>query len=240
MADQLSDTTTQREPVGMPSLGVRTCISFLLFLHLFAVAAAVVMNFAPDFRSGIRVALADVPGLRPYLNLLAMNSSFGFNPVYGIQEDYSHSCEILLDVPDEFTSEEAAGFEKLVLMPEKTWPGMRRWRYLRLSLMTGFYEGDDTLESLLPSALALGLLREHGVKTGTHRFRCRSQMPVRMRGFENLPLEIRENPFHETYFDSVYEAQLSWNDETRQWSYTKQSGSGEMTRFGRTEPKINE
>jgi hypothetical protein len=231
MADQAIDTAAQEQLEGMPTLGVRTCISFLLFLHLFAISAAVAMNFAPDFRSGIRAALVRVPGLRPYLDVLAMNSSFGFNPVYGTQEDYEHSCEVLLNVPDEFTPEEAAEFEKITLMPEDTWPGMRRWRYSRLSLMAGFYAGDDTLESLLPHALGSGLLREHAVEAGNHHFRCRSQAPVPMRGFDQLAADIRENPFHESYFDLVFDASFSRTDDKQPWTYLKQSGRGEMTRF---------
>ena len=49
---------------GIPSQGVRTLITLLLFFHLFALFAGVAGNFGA--RSGLRRELRESPGIQPY------------------------------------------------------------------------------------------------------------------------------------------------------------------------------
>jgi hypothetical protein len=157
----------------LPPSGLRTTLTLLLMLHLFALFVAVVSNFGA--RSGLRLQLREVPGVRTYLHLLNMDTAYNYHLVFGTREDRDFQCELILS-PGQRPQAAGQGGEDeretMLLVPPDMWPGSRRRRYLMLSHNMAANVGDDQIESLLPSALASGMLRQRGVTAGTHLWRC--------------------------------------------------------------------
>jgi hypothetical protein len=153
--------------------GLRTTLTLLLLLHLFALFVAVVSNFGA--RSGLRLQLREVPGVRTYLHLLNMDTAYNYHLVFGTREDRDFHCEVVLNRGQRSETAAKAGEDQrdaIPLMPRDMWPGSRRRRYLMLSHHTAGNVGDDKIESVLPAALASGMLRQRGVAEGTHLLRC--------------------------------------------------------------------
>ncbi len=225
----------QQECPGAPSPGVRTVISLLLFVHLFALGAAIAGNFGAQ--SGLRRKLhEDVPLIRPYLRILNMDRSFANEStmIYNTSEDFDHFVDILLNTPLSFgnTREEIAKLEKIDLMPTDAWPGVRRHRYWMLAMNLAMLEPDEARGSVLPQALASGMLRAHNIKEGTHRFRCRAQQAMSMSDYRAEDPALRD-PNNPNYFFSAYEASLT--ESGGKWNLIKQESRGEMTQGRRVQ-----
>ncbi len=163
----------------LPSAELRNGLTLLLILHLFALFVAVVSNFGA--RSGLRLQLREVPGVRTYLQLLNMDTAYNYHFVFGTREDRDYQCEVMVRPPPRSATSQAGGplqEESLRLIPADLWPGSRRRRYLMLSHHMAANVGDDQLESLLPATLASGLLRQRGVTEGTHLLRLIGLAPA--------------------------------------------------------------
>jgi hypothetical protein len=205
-----------------PSKGVRTVVTYLLFLHLFAVGVAVTSNFGA--RGGLRLQLREVPGIRPYLQTLNLDTAYSYHLVFGNREDWDYQCEVELNRTGDGPA--APGAEKIELMPPDAWPGTRRRRYLMLGLNTALNEGNEQIESVLPAGLANGMLRRHSVQGGTHRFRCVGLAPLRMSDFD-LP-GTNDRPLRST---TVYEADLVSGPTG--WDPVKRADQLQRTQSGR-------
>ena len=129
---------------GIPSQGVRTLITLLLFFHLFALLAGVAGNFGA--RSGLRRQLRESPGIQPYLRTLWMDTGYDFGLIYNNPYDFDHTCQIELNPAT--TENEQGGNEQIErtfvdLMPEGIWDGMRQRRYLALAQKLRLHLGDN-------------------------------------------------------------------------------------------------
>lgn len=239
MSSQPAEVDKFREEYpGGPSLGVRTAISLFLFFHLFALFVTFAGNFGVRGSyalSGLRRKLHENTGLRYYLQLLDMDTSYANAMIYNTVEDFDHSIDILLDTPTSIglEPEDFAKLEKIELMPAGAWPGARRRRFWMLALNTALNEGNQDLEPILPYALANGMFHAHGTEDGTHLFRCRAQRPMSRGEYEAEDPALRD-PNHRSYFFSVYEASLLKSGDTL--GLSKQESSGEMTQSRRTRP----
>ncbi|MCA9246014.1 MAG: hypothetical protein KDA42_02835 [Planctomycetales bacterium] len=149
------------QPGGL-SQGLRTAISFLLFVHLFALGVAVLSNFGPV--SPLRRQL-NVPFVQPYLNLLHMNVAYNFQLVDGSEYDAPLSLEI--DLSGDGKQDETVSF------PADASPNVRSGRYYQLMLNAALMQGEDDYEADLPHTIARRLLLEHGIDAGKHRLRLR-------------------------------------------------------------------
>lgn len=186
----------------------RNVITLLLLLHFFALAVAIASNFGAP--TGLRMHLRKVPGVRPYLQLLNLDTAYSYQLVRGTREDWDFQCEV--------TS--AGDPEPIQLVPPDVWPGIRLRRYLMLSHFTAFNVGDDQTESILPAALASGMLRQHGQTEGEYLFRCL--------GLEPLRLNDEERTTDRTFLTStVYEADLL--PAANGWEPAKRSAPSERT-----------
>jgi len=206
----------------VPSSGLRTTLTLLLLLHFFALFVAVVSNFGA--RSGLRLQLREVPGVRTYLHLLNMDTAYNYHLVFGTREDRDFQCELVLAPGQRPQTAGQAGEdqrETVLLMPHDMWPGSRRRRYLMLSHNTAANVGDDQIESLLPAALASGMLRQRGVTAGTHLWRCVGLEPA------SQDVAASRSPDREFTPIVVYEADLL--PGTRGWEPVKRSDVTERT-----------
>jgi hypothetical protein len=135
----------------LPSSGIRTVITYALFVHLFLLAMAVVGHLPPT--SPLRTQLGEIPALRHYPELLAMNSGYNFHLTYGMVEDSPTFLEVVPPAG-------SAG-EPLIFSPEEVSPSIRRAHYRNLLLEAAMRADQQRSEGLLPRKIADYLLREH-------------------------------------------------------------------------------
>jgi hypothetical protein len=109
----------------------------------------------------------------------------------------------------------------MLLMPHDMWPGSRRRRYLMLGHNMAANVGDDQIESLLPAALASGMLRQRGVTAGTHLWRCVALEPASRDVAASRRSDREFTPI------VVYEADLL--SGSRGWEPVKRSAVTERT-----------
>ena len=207
---------------GIPSQGVRTLITLLLFFHLFALLAGVAGNFGA--RSGLRRQLRESPGIQPYLRTLWMDTGYDFGLIYNNPYDFDHRCQIELNPATGGNEQAERTF--VDLMPKGIWDGMRQRRYLALAQKLRLHLGDNNEEADLVAALAGGMLRKANVENGTHLFRCLIQQTQDLVSLEEIAPEMRD-PEHEEWFATFYEADLIL-DQNR-WSPSKREDRGSMT-----------
>jgi hypothetical protein len=182
---------------------LRTIISFLLFLHLFALTVAVASNAGPV--SALRRGLRRAPLVRPYLQLFEMDLAYNYHLTFGSEMDCDHFVEMELDWQGR--SDPKAG--RLVLPEPSLRPRSRRKRYHNLALSMAGLEGQDAVESLLPLTVSKTLLAEQGITSGTHRFRLRRQMLLRMRDVNSMTPSLRD-PYDPRHYATVFEYDVAF------------------------------
>jgi hypothetical protein len=201
--NRFTDSPVEDQP--LPGTGVRTLLSFLLFLHLFALFVACVSNSAA---SPLQRRLRYVPAA--YLQLLNMDLSYGFHLTQAELSDVDYVIEMEL---------ETAGGKKTVrLPPSELGPPIRYRRYERLGWLmadrVAFADttGDASMESLLPQAIAARLFLENDARRGT--LRCMAHRLQSMDDAASTDPKIR-NPFHPSYYFPVYTATVWLDDQDR-------------------------
>lgn len=193
-----ASTPSQDEP-ALPAQGTRTVVSFLLFLHLFALFVALVSTESASLLTG---RLQAVPGVRPYLQLLFMNLSYRYFLTSAGRMDVDFHLEADMALPD--------GSRKVVVFPEPGTRPMLRYRRLeRLVYQVAFRSRSPALEGSeapLVQAIAGQLFSRHGAAQGrqesrAHRLRVRGHLLLSM----NDAL-AGSDPFGENYYWTAYEA----------------------------------
>jgi hypothetical protein len=225
----MSAAATKNSP-PLPAAGVRTLITFLLFVHFFMVAAAVLGNL--DTTSPLMRALINIRGIKQYLGLLHLNTAFQFP----LADERDHRVLLALDVPADLTAPGAAAdsdtpprmtpaqieqYKLVQLTPENVFPGIRRRRYLKLGQVMSQIDQDASL-AFLSVAMANALLQEQGLlppaepdKTKRNHLLCLQYFPPAQDGFEQLPEAERKLTaprWQSTVYDGwVYPAGDKWS-----------------------------
>ncbi|MFV2069455.1 MAG: hypothetical protein ACC645_21025 [Pirellulales bacterium] len=198
--DQTSDSTPQSS-VTLPPEGLRTLVSFLLFFHLFALSVAVAANARPVSR--LRNSLLQIPGVRAYLDLLNMDLAYNFHLTHATELDTDHFVEIELD----WNGKTDPKARRIVLPEPGMRPGIRKRRFRNLARVMAAVVGEDDVESLLPHAVARGLLASNGIDQGHHRFRCRRHFLLQAKDVQSID-PAAHDPFHSSRYGTAYEADL--------------------------------
>jgi hypothetical protein len=152
------------DPAPTWSETARTLVSFLVFLHFFALAVGFASNtWSP---SPLLVRLRDVPPVRPYLQLLGWDVPWLglYSLTHAAEDDTDHTLAAELRMAD--------GSSRQVVLPE---PDVRlperKRRFTRLAATVGELAGNSTVESILPQAIAAHFVGQYGAAGGT--IRCR-------------------------------------------------------------------
>jgi len=186
------------ESSQLPSEGVRAAISFGLLLHFFALFVAVCSNVTP---SALESRLRTVPGVRPYLQLLALDVPYQFQLTYAEEADFDHFLAATLELPD--------GQTHSVRIPEAhTWPGLRYRRLERLAGKVARSAEDWDLGNLLPQSVAESLLTQWSARSG--QLRCPRPDIARLQregAFVAPDLEAASDP-REIYYRGGYDARI--------------------------------
>lgn len=187
------------DELALPADWLRTTISFLLFLHLFALAVAVVSNWNP---SSLALRLRNVPLVKPYLEYLAMDQSYvplyGFT--FGMTEDTDNTVEVDLKLAD--------GSERQFVLPESDLAPRQRWRRdLRLAETTADLTGESyrNVESILPQAIAAHFVAKYSGKGGTIRCRRHFQQPMEAL---TSSVDSERDPYDKSRYSQLYAARI--------------------------------
>jgi len=209
-----ANSSTPAKPVDLaagPSQTARGVISYLIFIHFFFLFVGIKSNTSS---SGLDQDLRNkVPGLKPYLQLLAMDLSYMFHLTYydGMLnfEDTDYFIEVDVPRPDGTT-------EHVVVAPDRAVPPIRSMRFGRLARVAAIAagSGNDNMVSLLPTAVAGRMMLEEQASNLTFR--------VRRRVLQNLMLpeddpraaaERNRDPDGPASFQTVYEARVFRTDD---------------------------
>jgi hypothetical protein len=196
-----------RQRTGPPSPTVRTTVTLLLIVHLFAVGIGVLSAARP--LSALRNKLADVPLVRPYLQLLHMDVAYNFHLTDGTEIDVDHFAVV---APQE-ASADGPDADGAVRLPQRGLaPGIRRERLQQLAFFAAPGQlGDPEVKTLLPKSVAVGLLRSAAAPHGTYRLRIRRQMPV-AREHAHSPQRSLSDPYADERFETAFEAAILWGE----------------------------
>jgi len=189
---------------ALPSQGARTAISFLLFLHLFALAVAVLSNRPA---SGLLQGLRRVPAVTEYLQLLNMDLSYRFHLMLVDDLDMDFFIEADLQTPE--------GERRQVVLPAPDLkPGIRYRRQERLAWQVASQtllarSGASPGDGLVPQAIATTLLAENGAIGGV--IRCRGHLLQSPDQAASLDPAVRD-PYAPRFYRTVYEANVRISD----------------------------
>ncbi|HWB14070.1 MAG TPA: hypothetical protein VG826_32890 [Pirellulales bacterium] len=190
---------SQMQP-GVPADWVRTLVSFLIFLHLFALCVAVLSNWNP---SDLALRLRRVPLIKPYIEYLGFDQSYvplyGFT--FGLEEDTDSTIEVVLKFKD--------GSESTWTLPDAgLWPRERRRHDARLVETAADVMPEDyrDYQSIVPQAIAAHFVARHpNVKSGVIRCVRQLQQPMESLASSN-PAE--RDPYDKRWSRQLYEARI--------------------------------
>jgi hypothetical protein len=164
-----SAQTIEPDTDRLPSQTVRTVVSLLVFVHLFALLAAVLSNPQDGMASRLLFKLGNVRFLSGYTEALWMESAYDFFHTYGnndfvIALGTDHRLEADLTL--------ANGETRTVSVPEVgRFPGVRYQHYKNLCNNSARTVGQQGAESLVPAAVLERLMRSHEATAGTIRMK---------------------------------------------------------------------
>jgi len=140
----------------LPPQGIRTLVSFLLFVHLFLLLVAAAANFPPlsPLRQSLGQKLRE-RGLLAHLQVLDMDRAYDVRLTHGRRIDIDHQLQAEI-----FPGDQQPFIVNLP--PAGLWARLRTRRFYSLARNLALAESlGGERAGLLPAALARGLLHEH-------------------------------------------------------------------------------
>lgn len=168
---------------AVPSDTVRSVVSFLLFLHLFAIGVAVLSRASSGIPAPLEARLRQVPGVEPYIALTGLDWSYTYSLMHNRmlpgRPDWDHRIEVDLQLAD--------GKRETFVFPDRAqMAGAQRHRYERLVSNAVNSLESPTMESRIPEGIARGLVAERKATGGTLRIRGKNAPE---RDFDPFPAE---------------------------------------------------
>jgi hypothetical protein len=174
---------------------VRTFVSLLLFVHMFALGLVFFSNFeGGDWDSALLGRMKSV--VRPYMYPLWLDRPYHYHLTYGHELDFDHYIDVALVTP-------GSSEETIVRLPDDDLGiGPRRDRYERLAwhfARRAAATAPDPLNELLPLAIGAGVLKQNDA--------TRAQVRCFRRVTPNLD-DVREGIQRNTPDERVYAADV--------------------------------
>lgn len=196
MADSSSSDPAKADQPGAASSTVQTAVTMLLLLHIFIVLVGTAANSAvgaliyQQLRSG-------VPGVRPYLQLLYLDTGYTFRLTDGPPGSSEYNVEVEVRRARDDTGKRVAQpgqgeVTQVVALPdEAVWPRQRRIRLMQLKRYLAGQIGGPR-EAVLPFAIAKYVLRDYG-RSHDAVIVCRQQQLVGSADVELHPANVEQN-----------------------------------------------
>ncbi len=202
MAEQNEVPQASSSPSESPTSFVRTLLSIILLLHLFCLAVGVLTNARPV--SAVRGALANIPLVLDYLQLVQFDQAYDYPLTQGRPPDGEHRLQL----------EIAGSSDEVQYFPDdQMWPAIRRHRYQNLAAQIAdlavLFENNPHLQTLLVTSVAKWMLIESNAPAGTHTLRCQQRAPKSMEQFR-FSVFSEEAGSPEAY-ETVIETRLLWD-----------------------------
>ncbi|MBX7167005.1 MAG: hypothetical protein K1X74_11795 [Pirellulales bacterium] len=194
----------QEVAAAPPSDSVRTAVTLLVIVHLFAVVAVMAFWATRPItgnatqRESFVERLHNVSFLTGHLQLLFQDLGYNYFLTQADQLDVDHQFVFDLKLQD--------GTKREATLPQPDlWPGIRRQRMQILANLAGQRIGEDGAESILPRLTAGYMARKYDAVSGTVRLRAHLLVPP-----ENVrsPDSKLSDPFAAAYYRTPYEAQM--------------------------------
>lgn len=195
-----SDPQTHPAEAALPSQGVRTTVSLLLFMHLFSLAVVIGSGATatqipvPNIFSGLRNAKP----LVAWGQFLFQDVTYKYALTTGDVSDVDHAFVVELVMPD--------GSEQQVVLPgEDLWPRQREQRLQTLARVAAGQASDDQFGSVLPGGVAQSLVTALGATRGNVRVQShRVQSPTNVSAAD----EALRNPYSPSFYGTEYDARV--------------------------------
>jgi hypothetical protein len=223
-----TSTTSGTSPKELPQ-ALRTLISLLLFVHLFALAVIVLAHTGQsELAAQVRQR---VPLLQPYLRRLWMDHTYTYSDYVNPQPTVRLDAQYHLEVDYEYAD---GSTRRLELPGNGDWLETRLRRYLTLARSMAAVAGED-IEAEYASMLASGLLAED-----------RDAVSLRLACVERFtPTTSEEPPDHPNavrgddgaYYATVYRCRAWINDEDGSIEIKKEEASRRLSPVKRTGAK---
>ncbi len=174
-----------------PSDLVRSVVSFLLFLHLFAIGVAVLSRANAAVPAPLEARLRQVPGIEPYIALTGLDWPYTYflmlSPLRTGRPDWDHRIEVDLQLAD--------GKRETHVFPDPaTMTGPRRHRYERLVNNAVMMLEAPSMESRMPEGVARALVTSRKATGGTIRIRGKTAPDE---AYQAFPREYPPTPMYE-------------------------------------------
>ena len=208
MPPQRSPTNPSTFERELPAEWVRTAVSFVLFLHFFALAVAVLSNWDP---SSLALGLRKVPFLEPYVEALALDRSYlpQYALTFGEPEDTDDEIQVDLQLAD-------GSLEHETIPQASRWPHAYR-QQLRLAETVTDLVGENTksFESFLPRAIAAHFVvaAERGTKAQPGQEVTGGTIRIRRHLVQTMTapassIAAERDPYDESRYQTIYEARI--------------------------------
>jgi hypothetical protein len=192
-------------PPGAPASGVRTVVSFLLFVFLFGLGVCIFSNPRDGMVSSLQVKLRRTPALVSALHLVWLDNGYDYVHFTGTFNERGEF--IAINGTDHQLLAElqfADGSTQTRTLPDVgRFPLTRFQRYKNLNRASAAFVGDRERESLLPEQLCRWLLRESGAERVT--LQIRNHLPQGRNEAASLEAS-RRDPMNERYYRTVFRA----------------------------------
>lgn len=174
-----------------PSDLVRSVVSFLLFLHLFAIGVAVLSRANAAVPAPLEARLRQVPGVEPYIALTGLDWPYTYflmlSPLGRGRPDWDHRIEIDLQLAD--------GKRETHVLPDRaTMTGPRLHRYERLVDNAVSMLEATSMESRIPEGIARAFVTSRKATGGTIRIRGKTAPDE---AYQSMPKEYPPTPMYE-------------------------------------------
>jgi hypothetical protein len=199
-------------PSSGPSQNVRTIVSLLLFVHLFAVGMAVMTD--GDFGTARAALLSNIkqqtPGLAPYLAQFCLDRGYDYHLMNDLPLDWDHRLVATVKYAN-------GRADPPIVIPEPTtWPSERVQRDQQLARTVAVYatrasageaeEVDTRRKSQILEAIGGGLIRQHPGATSV-ALRCVYHQGISLTELDSEDTHER-NPFDARYYGAAIDGNV--------------------------------
>jgi hypothetical protein len=198
-------TPSAPQPASLPSPAVRTTVSLLLFMHLFAITVAIVAYPQPSM---IETRLKQT--LDPYLQPLNFDLSQAVYASGRLQLTHAAPTDVDYAIEVDAKQKDGTKLQPALVIPQPDlWPPQRRRRDQALANATGALIGNeavaDDLEALLPKAIASSVLAANGGTAGAIRVKAHYLLAIESRDSTSAKLS---DPFDPSRYSNAFDAQV--------------------------------
>ena len=196
---RIPSTEVDPPPPPLPSQGVRTVLSLLLFVHLFALAVALLSNPRDGMASPLLYKLGGMRLLSGYLQVIWMDMSYDYFHTYGPLEFVAplgtdHVADVELKFADGSTNTLHSPVGEL-------FPRQRYLRYKNLWNNAARTVGQQGAESMLPAMIVESVLRQSGAESAT--LTLKRHLPMSMERAQSTYPKDRD-PFDARFYQTLF------------------------------------